>query len=571
MTDEAKKDTTAAAKDPAPHATAGGIFSDDDSSSDDGEAKAEAGGKASTPAQEDSGAGSNKPSNSALFGDDDSDDDGSGGDEKDGKGDKSDDDGKSESKSGPASEPAAAKGGGGGAPPGGGGTGLFGSDSSDGEEEAEDAEFDDDTAGVKGRSATEAERAAMAERSAEAKAKAGAPYDDDAVALAVAERQIRPRRLEVLDIARPPEIHRSSKLSLHVTKLPNLVGIQPRPYDAETHDAAKEEEDYRGYTHSMIRWRYRPTKDAEQEGYARDKAGKLIRESNARFVRWSDGTCTIHIGDEMFDVDQIGPPKQQQAAKANEARLPGINGYVYLTQTVQAAHVGGSSAVNGEDGVDDDGGAAAAGGGEPLPELVGQTLLECQGPVVSKLVVRPSSLSSAAHRNLTLAVRNRNMKKARIAEVVTTEDPELEKQRRTKMKDDIEKQRLRSNRGYSSGRKAYGSRPSMSKNYLEGDDDDEHYDSVNVGKGMKRRVMGGDGADDYGTDSGEEDDEWSRRKMMRGRGGTRSAAGGARRDDPSSDEAELDFGDDDDDDDDVMVAKAGKNRKRAAVVDDDEE
>ena len=263
MTDEAKKDTTAAAKDPAPHATAGGIFSDDDSSSGDGEAKAEAVGKASTPAQEDSGAGSNKPSNSALFGDDDSDDDGSGGDEKDGKGDKSDDDGKSESKSGPASETAAAKGGGGGAPPGGGGTGLFGSDSSDGEEEAEDAEFDDDTAGVKGRSATEAERAAMAERSAEAKA--GAPYDDDAVALAVAERQIRPRRLEVLDIARPPEIHRSSKLSLHVTKLPNLVGIQPRPYDAETHDAAKEEEDYRGYTHSMIRWRYRPTKDAEQE------------------------------------------------------------------------------------------------------------------------------------------------------------------------------------------------------------------------------------------------------------------------------------------------------------------
>lgn len=42
---------------------------------------------------------------------------------------------------------------------------------------------------------------------------------------------------------------------------------------------------------NTIRWRY---------GY--DKESNVIKESNARFVRWSDGSMTLHVGSEIFDV-----------------------------------------------------------------------------------------------------------------------------------------------------------------------------------------------------------------------------------------------------------------------------
>ena len=81
--------------------------------------------------------------------------------------------------------------------------------------------------------------------------------------------------------------------------------------------------------------------------------------------------------------------------------------------------------------------------GEALPDVAGRTILECQGPITSRLVPRPSSLQSAAHKNLTLAVRQRNMKKARIQEMTTTEDPELEKARKIKANEDLAKQERR--------------------------------------------------------------------------------------------------------------------------------
>lgn len=33
-----------------------------------------------------------------------------------------------------------------------------------------------------------------------------------------------------------------------------------------------------------------------------DKEGNTIKESNARFVRWSDGSLSLHLGSEIFDV-----------------------------------------------------------------------------------------------------------------------------------------------------------------------------------------------------------------------------------------------------------------------------
>ena len=42
-----------------------------------------------------------------------------------------------------------------------------------------------------------------------------------------------------------------------ITKLPNLVAINSAAYDASSHDMEREEGQYRGYVHNMIRWRYK--------------------------------------------------------------------------------------------------------------------------------------------------------------------------------------------------------------------------------------------------------------------------------------------------------------------------
>ena len=471
--------------------------------------------------------------------------------------------------------------------------GLFGDDDSDDDSDEDggaEVAFDD----VKGRSATDAERAAMSERAADlaAAAKSALPASSEAEGAAAQQLSARPtdnrrerptlqkkepRRLEVLEVPRPADIHKCSsadKMSLHVTKLPNLVGIQSQPYDPETHDPEEEAQDYRGYTHSMIRWRYKKVGGSDGT-FDRDdeNGGRLIRESNARFVKWSDGTYTLHVGPDVFEVDQIGAPKppaagagaaarakaQAQAAaaravqgvkatKAGTHPYPGLNGYVYLTQTVKAAQ----SELTGE----------------ALPDVAGRTILECQGPITSRLVPRPSSLQSAAHKNLTLAVRQRNMKKARIQEMTTTEDPELEKARKIKANEDLAKQERRKGGGRRSG----GGRVGMNRRYLE-EDDDDRYDTVNVSR-MKRRAMDQDGeAMDYGDSSGAEEDEWSRRKTRGAarQGGKKPAAV------ESSEEEEFDFGDDDDDEEEAVImskkskAAAGKKRTHQAIEDDDDD
>lgn len=33
-----------------------------------------------------------------------------------------------------------------------------------------------------------------------------------------------------------------------------------------------------------------------------DDKGNAFQESNARMVRWSDGSLTLHLGSEIFDV-----------------------------------------------------------------------------------------------------------------------------------------------------------------------------------------------------------------------------------------------------------------------------
>ena len=97
-----------------------------------------------------------------------------------------------------------------------------------------------------------------------------------------------------------PKISCDLGRDIHFVKLPNFLSVETRPFDPETYEDEIDEEetlDEEGRARlklkveNTIRWRE-----------VLDKEGNLLKQSNARFVRWSDGSLSLHLGSEIFDV-----------------------------------------------------------------------------------------------------------------------------------------------------------------------------------------------------------------------------------------------------------------------------
>lgn len=114
-----------------------------------------------------------------------------------------------------------------------------------------------------------------------------------------------------LNIARfPPTHHRSARTCL--VKMPEFLQVDPHAFEpsqflkmaenrldadrAEVGDnqaaIAEKSVAFSAENASTVRWKF-----------ARDpKTGAMIKQSNARFVRWSDGSMSLQLGNEMFDA-----------------------------------------------------------------------------------------------------------------------------------------------------------------------------------------------------------------------------------------------------------------------------
>ncbi|KAJ3147674.1 Paf1 complex component [Geranomyces michiganensis] len=95
-----------------------------------------------------------------------------------------------------------------------------------------------------------------------------------------------------------PNIPRFSEGSdeIFVTRLPNWMGVDHRPFEEDHWDPSDElQGDPAIGSHitleNTIRWRI-----------VRDANGQERRESNARFVKWSDGSTSLILGGEVFDA-----------------------------------------------------------------------------------------------------------------------------------------------------------------------------------------------------------------------------------------------------------------------------
>ena len=87
--------------------------------------------------------------------------------------------------------------------------------------------------------------------------------------------------------------------SIRLVRLSNILGLESQAYDRSTFQVSQEYYvDEQGTRRikltNQLRWRE-----------AVDDDGHLIRQSNARFVQWEDGSWQLLLGDEVLDMKEL--------------------------------------------------------------------------------------------------------------------------------------------------------------------------------------------------------------------------------------------------------------------------
>lgn len=270
-----------------------------------------------------------------------------------------------------------------------------------------------------------------------------------------------------------PRIKTDLGKALHYVKLPNFLSVETRPFDSQTYEDEIDEDevlDEEGRTRmklkveNTIRWRTRKDEDGND---LKDEFGKPVRESNARVVRWSDGSMSLHLGEEIFDIHTMP--------------IQGDFNHLFVRQGTG---------------------------------LQGQSIFK------TKLSFRPHSTESFTHRKMTLSLADRSTKKQKVKILpISGHDPESqrsvmikkeEERLRASMKRESQKRRVRErahNKGLSSG-------------YLEGYDDDDEGVSLAAIKNTYKQGGKRDRPNIYSSDSDEggydsEKEDTGARKLMK--------------------------------------------------------
>ncbi|XVF11814.1 hypothetical protein REPUB_Repub08aG0059900 [Reevesia pubescens] len=243
--------------------------------------------------------------------------------------------------------------------------------------------------------------------------------DDEHVEVKQKEKPVGPP-LELEVPLRPAPAHPTK---MNMIKVSNIMGIDPKPFDPKTYV----EEDTFVTDESGAKKRIRLENNIVRWRTIRNKDGKTSCESNAHFVRWSDGSLQLLIGNEVLDISV-------QEAKHDQSHL-------FLRH--------------------------------------GKGILQSQGRILSKMRFMPSSLSSNSHRLLTAIVDSRHKKVYKVKNCITDIDPEREKEEKEKAENQTIRANVLLNRKREKVNRKYPQtverKRQLSTGYLEGalDEDDE--------------------------------------------------------------------------------------------------
>ncbi|OCH87371.1 Leo1-domain-containing protein [Obba rivulosa] len=321
-------------------------------------------------------------------------------------------------------------------------------------------------------------------------------------------------------------VPRTSDGKYWVIRMPNFVKVDSKPFHPDTY-VGPDQEDEDAQTAESLREKSMSIKlkveNTVRWRWVKDDDGRDRRQSNGRIIKWSDGSLSLQLGKELFDVTQTVD---------NSGAIPrsAIGG---SQQASQVTPPSGSSKSQG------------------LTYLVAQHkragILQCEALITGYMSLRPTGMQSETHRMLVRAVGQKHHKVARLRMAPDpTTDPEREKMELMK----LASRKPRKARGEDDGLSAARKRRSYTRKRT-GDDvwsddedeavsggasEDEYGDDVSGGRHGKRRKSDADesgrkGPGEYQTDdfvvadSDEEDADFdggdrSRRKRRR-----RSSAG----------------------------------------------
>lgn len=115
-----------------------------------------------------------------------------------------------------------------------------------------------------------------------------------------------------------PQPSPSAAGQLYHTKLPSFLRIESQPFDPATFDPDAEEQLGPVSVESVLRWRWQ---QQQQQSAAPQK------QSNSRIVTWSDGSKSLQVGQELFDV------VLQPASTTGATYLVAAHDYATLAET----------------------------------------------------------------------------------------------------------------------------------------------------------------------------------------------------------------------------------------------
>ncbi|KAI5834804.1 Leo1-domain-containing protein [Schizophyllum commune Tattone D] len=196
---------------------------------------------------------------------------------------------------------------------------------------------------------------------------------------------------------------RSTDGSTWVVRMPNFLTLDTKPFHPETYEGPENEmggsaAEIREQSLSIklkventIRWRW-----------AKNQLGEDVRQSNSRIIRWSDGSLSLRLGKELFDIQQT----------------------VDNSATTTRQTMGGASQRPSQ--------APQHTRPQGLTYLVAQhkhsQVLQAEAPITGFMSLTPSDMQSESHRLLVSAVSQKRNKSVRVRMAPDpTVDPEKEK------------------------------------------------------------------------------------------------------------------------------------------------
>ncbi|PBK72322.1 hypothetical protein ARMSODRAFT_953997 [Armillaria solidipes] len=361
--------------------------------------------------------------------------------------------------------------------------------------------------------------------------------------------------LQEADVSFPNlPVPKSSDGDKWVIRMPNFVKIDTKPFHPETYMGPEhdEEEGQQAQTlreqsmtiklkvENTVRWKW-----------TKNEFGDDVRQSNSRVIRWSDGTLSLRLGKEYFDINQSidtsgGVPRQTFGGSQSQSQ----------SQPAAPLTAGGKS--------------------QGLTYLVAQhkrsQVLQAETLIAGYMTLRPTGMQSETHRMLVKAVSQKHNKVARLRLAPDpVMDPEREMQEMIKKSSKKAPKRKQDHDDESSGRSRRRSRKQYdSDEDIYGDagsDDDDH------GKKSKRKGGDEEGGSGYRNDdfvvSDDEDDD--------GHHGKADEEDDLDKLDAMAEKQRKKLGNEDamdvesEEEDEAKVRKASRTRRQATYDDEDDE